>query len=318
MSTSILIIAGFLGSGKTSLILGLAQVLATRSQRVAVVENESGNASVDDRLLRRSGLEVSALAAGCVCCSLAADLRESVSTLCARGDIDVILVEPSGIAGPGQVCDALRGVAPIRVLGVLDAQRWLRLMELNPDYVDGLGAASQVVAVTKADRVDPSPALVALAAVHPRLPALAVRADDPAAAVQLLDLLESAPFVDGSPAFHAPWRGSTRASVQVWNDLSTEAIEASATALVAKAVQAVVGPDGIVPGHIKAFIDGGSAGWLSLHATMAGSIERKGAMAGMVAEARVTLMEALVRRGNLLETPGGHPQQVTSFNFHGG
>jgi G3E family GTPase len=66
----LLCVAGFLGSGKTTVLLELARRVAEASLTLAIVENEIGEVSVDGGIVRERGLPVSELFGGCVCCTL--------------------------------------------------------------------------------------------------------------------------------------------------------------------------------------------------------------------------------------------------------
>ncbi|MBO6010916.1 MAG: hypothetical protein J6P71_03850 [Oscillospiraceae bacterium] len=78
----VLLLGGFLGSGKTSVLLRLAQYLVSRGEggsKVMIIENEIGEVGVDDKLLKSQGLQVRELFAGCACCSGGADLINDIA-----------------------------------------------------------------------------------------------------------------------------------------------------------------------------------------------------------------------------------------------
>ncbi|MBW2368776.1 MAG: hypothetical protein JRH15_12915 [Deltaproteobacteria bacterium] len=60
-------ISGFLGAGKTTLILNLAEAITARGVRVAILVNEIG---IDDQFMEANDLNVRQLLNGCICCSL--------------------------------------------------------------------------------------------------------------------------------------------------------------------------------------------------------------------------------------------------------
>lgn len=100
------VISGFLGSGKTTFLRRLAvQVYA--GQRIAVVENDFGDVSIDADRLCAQGLLVSELTSGCVCCSLTARLQSMMAEILRTFSPDRILLEPSGVA---RLSDVLRAV----------------------------------------------------------------------------------------------------------------------------------------------------------------------------------------------------------------
>jgi G3E family GTPase len=64
----ILILSGFLGSGKTSLLLTLVEELSrSTDKKIAIIENEVGTVGVDNQVLQSEGLPVKELFSGCIC-----------------------------------------------------------------------------------------------------------------------------------------------------------------------------------------------------------------------------------------------------------
>lgn len=100
-------IGGYLGAGKTTLVNNLLS--GEHGLRIAVVVNDFGAISIDEKLITSRDGEIISLANGCACCSIAGDLAEVLDRL-ARLAIrpDHILVEASGVANPSRVA-ALAG-----------------------------------------------------------------------------------------------------------------------------------------------------------------------------------------------------------------
>lgn len=88
------IVGGFLGAGKTTLILKAARVLAGRGARVAVVMNDQGGDLVDAELARRHGVAADEVAGGCFCCRFP-DLVTALERMEERG-AEVIFAEAVG------------------------------------------------------------------------------------------------------------------------------------------------------------------------------------------------------------------------------
>ena len=71
-----IVIAGFLGSGKTTLVLSAVKDIYERyGKKVAVIVNDFGTIGIDGKVMEKYGLQVKELAAGCICCTL--DFREA-------------------------------------------------------------------------------------------------------------------------------------------------------------------------------------------------------------------------------------------------
>src|ERR1700733_9689874 len=90
----IVIVGGFLGAGKTSLILAAAEVLKQRGLRCAAILNDQGDELVDRRHAESQGLLAREVAGGCFCCRLSG-LINTIEELRAWSP-DVIFAEPVG------------------------------------------------------------------------------------------------------------------------------------------------------------------------------------------------------------------------------
>ena len=105
------IITGFLGSGKTTLLNHI--LTATHGKKIAVVENEFGDVSIDDALIARNSHftddeEIVEVLNGCICCSVRQDLVKVIHKLAARTQagelkLDAIVIETTGMADPAPV-----------------------------------------------------------------------------------------------------------------------------------------------------------------------------------------------------------------------
>jgi len=152
----LLLIAGFLGSGKTTLIIKLAQAATQAGCRVAIVVNEIGEIGIDDQLMRRLALNVWELLSGCICCTLSGDLVTTLQTLQADYAPDLVLVEPSGVAEPGNVLTALpyyRGdpLASVRCAVLLDSLRLPMLHEVLTPLITAQIQHADLLVINKAD-----------------------------------------------------------------------------------------------------------------------------------------------------------------------
>jgi G3E family GTPase len=104
------ILTGFLGSGKTTLINRVLK--EQHGQRIAVIENEFGEAGVDnDILLNETGEQIIEMNNGCVCCTVRGDLIRILGELKERRDsgklkFDRVIIETTGMADPGPVAQS--------------------------------------------------------------------------------------------------------------------------------------------------------------------------------------------------------------------
>ena len=104
--TKIDIISGFLGAGKTTLIKKLLAE-AYQGEKLVLIENEFGEISIDGGFLKDSGVQVSEMSSGCICCSLVGDFNKALKEVHEKFRPDRILIEPSGV---GKLSDVIVAV----------------------------------------------------------------------------------------------------------------------------------------------------------------------------------------------------------------
>ena len=104
--TKIDIISGFLGAGKTTLIKKLLSE-AFQGEQLVLIENEFGEISIDGGFLKESGIQISEMSSGCICCSLVGDFGKALKDVQEQFHPDRILIEPSGV---GKLSDVVVAV----------------------------------------------------------------------------------------------------------------------------------------------------------------------------------------------------------------
>ena len=107
--TKIDIVSGFLGAGKTTLIKKLLAE-AFQGEKLVLIENEFGEISIDGGFLKDSGVQISEMSSGCICCSLVGDFNKALKEVHEQFHPDRILIEPSGV---GKLSDVTRAVETI-------------------------------------------------------------------------------------------------------------------------------------------------------------------------------------------------------------
>ena len=104
--TKIDIFSGFLGAGKTTLIKKLLSEVY-QGEKIVLIENEFGEISIDGGFLKESGVQISEMSSGCICCSLVGDFNQALKDVVAQYQPDRVLIEPSGV---GKLSDVIVAV----------------------------------------------------------------------------------------------------------------------------------------------------------------------------------------------------------------
>ncbi len=159
----LIILTGFLGSGKTSFLNHFVEYQAERNAFVAIVQNEIGAKNLDTHLLGQH-YAVTEMDEGCICCTLAGNLKLALSEIVSGFQPDFVVVETTGLANPANflteiselddqldfcsittVVDAVQGLSTLEKYGVAREQVLL----------------SDVILLNKADEI-PAAALASL------------------------------------------------------------------------------------------------------------------------------------------------------------
>lgn len=164
------LLSGFLGSGKTTL---LAELLKSPAfSNTAVVVNELGEIGLDHLILERSTDCVVLLEAGCLCCTIADSLHETLTNLNfrkVRGEVPPfsrVVIETTGLANPAPILNTLLGNRFVTdhyhlefVVVVVSAQHALSQLAMYSEAVRQIAVADRIV-LTKLDLARASPELL--------------------------------------------------------------------------------------------------------------------------------------------------------------
>ncbi len=191
----ILLVVGFLGAGKTTVVNHL--LAHAEGRRIAAVVNDFGAINIDAELIAGASDGVVSLANGCICCTLEGDLLRTLSAVLRRSPLpDFIVIETSGVANPVDIVRNLMDPviwreAPLEtVLCVVDAS--LPPVRLNDTLLCSQLRVADVVALSKVDLMDAvgrermrdavravRPAAVLVDAPHGQVPSVLLFPGDP-------------------------------------------------------------------------------------------------------------------------------------------
>ena len=161
MPMKIVQIAGYLGSGKTTLIIALSRVISGQGAKVAVLVNDVGAVPVDGAVMQEYGLTVKDIGGGCICCQVSGSLLRTLEGLASEIRPDLVIIEPTGIAVPGSISETVRLAArkhPVEIghtIVLFDTSRAAKL--LTYDSLKHLVATqvkdATIIALSKCDLV---------------------------------------------------------------------------------------------------------------------------------------------------------------------
>lgn len=228
--TPVILVTGFLGAGKTTLIRRWLSESPMTGRKLGVVMNDFGTVNVDALLVQKPDLPVTEVQGGCLCCAPDQDLSRAVSQLVRDQGCGLVVIEPSGLADPVATLDALTDPDELKrfelraVVAVVDA---LAYSETAGDEGTWQMLKAQVryadwVLVSKCDTA-PAPAVERLLETCRSLNATAQIRRMPRVVPMLPDLLAGPPTVQAlalekeppanppmaSPHMHARYRSVT-------------------------------------------------------------------------------------------------------------
>ena len=152
------LLSGFLGAGKTTLLNYILK--ENHGKRIAVIENEFGEISIDHDLVIGADEDIFEMNNGCICCSIKGDLIATLNRLIERQDkFDSILIESTGLASPGPIAQAFLLEDEINdslkldgIVTLVDARHfWKQLDEVDVTWEQI--AFSNVILLNKIDLV---------------------------------------------------------------------------------------------------------------------------------------------------------------------
>lgn len=173
----IILFTGFLGSGKTTMLLHTIEMLAAADKKCAIIINEIGDVGIDNRQMRMLGYDVLDLFGGCVCCTMKVTLEATINHLLEEYEhLDYILFEPSGMANPSSMYPAIMNCGykeeEIQNVFIFDPTRVAFYEKrMNHLFNDSINLARCVV-INKIDQVQPEEieaAATMVAAIKPDL-----------------------------------------------------------------------------------------------------------------------------------------------------
>ena len=194
----VFIIGGFLGSGKTTILLSLARLYTSKGKSVAIIVNESGEVGVDGSTIKSQGFSATELPEGCICCSLVGSLQATLKQIKSDIDPDILIIEPTGLALPHKVKQfvhtSMIDEDSCSIIGLADADRFDSLIEKKENFYKMQMSGSDIVLINKSDLVTNDEILHItgwFSENYPSKPVFSVSAKTDAGMDALYDFIES-------------------------------------------------------------------------------------------------------------------------------
>ncbi len=173
----LIILGGFLGSGKTTVLLQMAKYLTGENvkpgeTKVAIIENEVGEQGIDDKLLKSGNYAVENLFAGCACCTLSGSVPGYIQKIQRELNPEWLIFESTGVGYPASIQRTIQNVLGLdsKICIIVDAKRWIRIEKPLEQLLSGQFENADVVLINKKDLVDQETLVRVITSVAVRVP----------------------------------------------------------------------------------------------------------------------------------------------------
>ncbi len=165
--TKIDIISGFLGAGKTTLIKKLLKE-GFQNEKLVLIENEFGEIGIDGGFLKESGIQITEMNSGCICCSLVGDFDKSLHEVLDKFHPERIIIEPSGVGKLSDVINAVKGVLSKDVVlnsytAIVDVKKCKMYMKNFGEFFNNQVESAKTIILSRTQEVSEDKLSAALA-----------------------------------------------------------------------------------------------------------------------------------------------------------
>ena len=168
----IIVVGGFLGSGKTTAVIQIGKHFASQGKRIGIIVNEVGEVGIDGDFISQYGLETKEITSGCICCSMKVSLRATMAMLIQGMNPDILIIESTGLAYPGVLRDEIMlmnlpaefEMSPL--LTLFDGSRFKQILKEIRKFAANQLAEAEVIAISKSDLIDATSLPIIKEAVH--------------------------------------------------------------------------------------------------------------------------------------------------------
>jgi G3E family GTPase len=154
-----ILIGGFSGSGKTTLIRELVEHLEKQEQKVGVIANEIGAKGTDGDTILAGEVKTGEITSGCVYCPLKISMEYTLRNLIASYNPDTIIIEPTGMASPGQIKRNIEnmgipGITFAPILDLVDAGRLSQEPSELQNFMKNQISEAEILGINKVELIN--------------------------------------------------------------------------------------------------------------------------------------------------------------------
>ncbi len=152
----VIIIGGFLGSGKTTTVLKISRQFTESGKKVAIIVNEIGEIGLDGDILTSSDIVTEELTSGCICCTLRISMQYTLQTLEEEFNPDIVIIEPTGIAFPAQIKEEIETMGLLElsfapIITLVDPGRFGTEAKEIPKFIETQIKEAEILCINKID-----------------------------------------------------------------------------------------------------------------------------------------------------------------------
>ena len=132
MKVPLIIVTGYLGSGKTTFLKRIIENI--KDKKIAIIMNEFGDIVIDAEVIKGKAVNMVELTGGCVCCSLTGELEYAIKEIVEKVKPDYIIIETTGIAEPDAIILNIENIKEVmldNVITIVDCDSIIRFPEIG-------------------------------------------------------------------------------------------------------------------------------------------------------------------------------------------
>lgn len=151
----IYLVSGFLGVGKTTLIMDILNALP-KDETTMMIENDFGSVNLDSMFLKGYDLKIKEINAGCICCSLVGDFEKAIIEIERDYNPDNIIIEPSGVANTSQLVNialALDYDYHLNSINIIDGRSHFLYLKNFKEFYENQILSANIIVINRVDKL---------------------------------------------------------------------------------------------------------------------------------------------------------------------